>query len=54
MGFVDVYPNVVPDLTHEPTLHVFYAYKTISVQDGLPKFKDMPAEFGGSGDTLPD
>ncbi len=52
LGLVDVYPNVVPDLTHEPTLHVFYAHKTISVQDGLPKFKDMPSEFGGSGDTL--
>jgi len=22
--------------------------------DGLPKYKDMPSEFGGSGDTLPD
>ena len=54
LGLVDVYPNVVPDLTHEPTLHVFYAHKTISVQDGLPKFKDMPADFGGSGETLPD
>jgi len=22
------------------------------VRDGLPKFKDFPKEFGGSGDTL--
>ncbi len=54
MSLVDVYPNVVPDFTHEPTVHVFYANKTISVKDGLPKFKDMPAEFGGSGETLSD
>jgi hypothetical protein len=24
------------------------------VRDGLPKFKDFPKEFGGSGDTLPE
>ena len=54
MGMVDVYLNVVPDFTHEPTLHVFYAERTMAVKDGLPKFKDMPAEFGGSGDTLPE
>ena len=54
MKLVDVYPNVVPDLKHEPTLHVFYATRTIDVKDGLPKFKDMPADFGGSGETLPE
>ena len=52
MKLVDVYPNVVPDLKHAPTVHVHYAHRTIDVKDGLPKFKDMPAEFGGSGDML--
>ena len=23
-------------------------------RDGLPKFKDFPAEFGGSGETIPE
>ena len=54
MKLVDVYANVVPDFPHEPTLHVFYENKTVSVKDGLPKFKDMPADFGGSGETLPE
>ena len=54
MKLVDVYANVVPGFTHEPMLHVFYASKTVSVKDGLPKFKDMPTEFGGSGETLPE
>ena len=36
-GYVDVYPSVVPTLTHEPALHVHYASKTVSVKDGLPK-----------------
>ena len=54
LSLTDVYPNVVPDLKHEPALHVFYGEKTVSVKDGLPKFKDLPSEFGGSGETLPD
>ena len=53
-GLIDVYPNVVPSLVHEPTLHVFYEYKTVSVKDGLPKYKNMPTDLGGSGETLPD
>jgi hypothetical protein len=24
----------------------------VAVKDGLPKYKDLPAEFGGSGETL--
>lgn len=54
MGMFDVYLNTVPGVTHKPTLHVFYGEKTVAIKDGLPKFKDMPAEFGGSGDTLPE
>lgn len=54
MKLVDVYPNVVPDFTHEPALHVFYSEKTVSVKDGLPKYNDMPTDFGGSGETLPE
>ena len=51
-NFVEVYPNTVLDLIHEPTIHVSYGFKKISVHDELPKFKNLPAEFGGSGDTL--
>ena len=54
MGLVDVYANVMPGFKHEPALHVHYGNKSISVKDGLPKFKDMPSDFGGSGDTLPE
>ncbi len=54
MGMFDVYHNGVPGLSHTPSLHVFYGEKTLAIKDGLPKFKDMPAEFGGSGDTLPE
>ena len=54
LKFVEVYPNVVPGLVYEPTLHIHYASKTLSVKDGLPKYKDLPANVGGSGETLPD
>jgi len=26
----------------------------LPIKDGKPKFKDMPAEMGGSGETLPE
>ena len=54
MKLVDVYASVIPGFTHNPALHVFYGEKTVSVKDGLPKFKDMPTDFGGSGETLPE
>ncbi len=54
MGLIDVFANVIPDFDYEPALHVFYGMKTLTVKDGLPKFKDLPAEFGGSGETLPE
>lgn len=53
-GVVDVYASVLPELSFEPTIHVYYGEKIMSVPDGLPKFKDVPAEMGGSGDMLPD
>ncbi len=54
MGMIDVYLNVVPGKAHEPSLHVYYGEKTVSIKDGLPKFRDLPTEFGGSGEQLPE
>ncbi|MBM4203566.1 MAG: GFA family protein [Gammaproteobacteria bacterium] len=54
MGMFDVYLNTVPSFKHHGALHVFYSEKTLSVKDGLPKYQDMPKEFGGSGITLPE
>ena len=49
MALVDVYAAVLKDFTFEPTLHVHYETKTVSVKDGLPKFKGVPGE-----EMLPD
>jgi predicted GNAT family acetyltransferase len=54
MRLVDVYANLLEGCTHTPTLHANYASKMVSVRDGLPKYKDLPAELGGSGEMLPD
>ena len=54
LGMVDVYAATIPGLDFQPMLHVNYAEKVLSIRDGLPKMKDFPKEFGGSGDTLPE
>lgn len=54
MGLVDVYAAILPSLKFQPMLHVFYAEKVVSIKDGLPKMKDVPAEMGGSGETVPE
>jgi predicted GNAT family acetyltransferase len=54
MRLIDVYANLLQGYTHAPTLHANYASKMVSVKDGLPKYRDLPAELGGSGETLPD
>ena len=51
-GVTDVYAAVLPQLPFQPGVHVNYQETVLHVRDGLPKMKDMPAEMGGSGDTL--
>jgi hypothetical protein len=31
-----------------------YQQSVLHIHDGKPKMKDMPAEMGGSGETLPE
>ena len=52
MGLIDVYAAVLPQLPFQPGVHVHYQESVLHVRDGLPKMKDIPAEMGGSGDTL--
>ncbi len=54
LGMVDVPAGRVEGLAYKPGLHVNYGEKVMSVKDGLPKFKDFPKDFGGSGDVLPE
>ena len=54
LGMTDVPAGLVAGLAYQPTLHVNYGEKVLPMRDGLPKFKDFPKDFGGSGDMLPD
>jgi hypothetical protein len=52
MALIDVPAAVIKDLTFTPALHVHYQETVLPMDDGLPKFKDLPEEAGGSGDML--
>lgn len=54
MGMTDVYAPTIPSLKFEPAFHVFYAETVLKIADGLPKFRDMPKDAGGSGETVPE
>jgi hypothetical protein len=51
---VDIYAAMLPKLEFDPSVHVHYQETVLPIKDGKPKFKDMPAEMGGSGETLPE
>ena len=54
LSAVDVYAATIPGLEFKPALHVNYGETVLHVKDGLPKLKDFPKEFGGSGEVLPE
>lgn len=53
-NLIDVYAATIPEFKFRPEVHVAYAEKVLAIKDGLPKFKDIPKEMGGSGETLPE
>ena len=54
LGVIDVYAAVISALPFRPGFHVNYAETVLPMRDGLPKFKDFPKDFGGSGIELPE
>lgn len=54
VDLVELFPAILPELTYAPKFHLGYSEKVLSIRDGLPKYKDLPAEMGGSGETLPE
>lgn len=53
-GLIDVYAATIPSLPFKPGVHVNYAETVLPMKDGLPKFRDFPAELGGSGEQIPE
>ena len=54
MGLIDVPAALIKGLEFKPAFHVHYQETVHKMKDGLPKFKDMPKEVGGSGEELPE
>jgi hypothetical protein len=54
LGMVDIYAALLPSLKFTPSVHANYAETVLPMKDGLPKLKDFPAEFGGSGQAVPE
>lgn len=54
LGLTDVYAALLPDLAFQPGVHVNYQEAVLRIHDGVVKLKDFPAEFGGSGATVPE
>jgi hypothetical protein len=54
LGLIDVYAATIPSLPFAAGVHVNYAETVLHMRDGVTKLKDFPAEFGGSGETVPE
>jgi len=52
LGMVDVFAATLPTLKFVPAVHVNYAETVLPMKDGLPKLRDFPKEFGGSGEAV--
>jgi len=52
LGLTDVYAATIPQFSFRPSVHVNYQEATLHIRDGLPKFKNMPKEMGGSGESV--
>lgn len=53
LGLTDVPAGSIAGLDYQPTGHVHYAEKVMSVRDGLPKFKGIPGQ-GDGDEQLPE
>ena len=54
LGMVDVFAATLPTLKFAPVVHVNYSETVLPMKDGLPKLRDFPKEFGGSGEAVPE
>ena len=52
LGVIDVFAATLPALAFQPGVHINYAETVLPLRDGLPKFRDFPKEFGGSGEAV--
>jgi hypothetical protein len=51
IAMIDVFTARIPTFDFKTGVHVNYQETVLPIKDGLPKLKDFPKEFGGSGKT---
>ena len=49
---IDVYAAIFDGFTFNPTAHINYESAMLRVSDGLPKYRDFSADFGGCGKMM--
>lgn len=54
MGLIDFPAVLIEGLEFEPAFHVHYQEQVQRIPDGLPKYRDLPEQAGGSGALLPE
>jgi hypothetical protein len=54
LGVVDVFAATLPDLAFKAGVHINYVETVLPMKDGLPKLRDFPTAFGGSGEAVPE
>lgn len=52
LDLTDVYPAILSEFPFSPGVHVHYQETVLRIRDGLPKFRDLPEEIGGSGISM--
>ena len=52
LGMIDVHAATIPDLDFQPAVHLHYQETVLPMRDGLPKYRDFPADVGGSGEMM--
>lgn len=54
LKLVNVFAAMIPKLKFQPGVHVNYQESVLRIRDGLPKLRDFPKEFRGSGEVVPE
>ena len=53
LGLIDVRIGALRNFPFKPKVHLNYEETVLPIRDGLPKLRDFPSAFGGSGETVP-
>jgi hypothetical protein len=52
LGLIDVYAAIIRTYPFKANVHVNYQESVLPMHDGLPKFRDVPKEMGGTGEMV--